>query len=58
MDDLAEECIIEIKTESESIVKLLGSPYDLLDLAYGHIHSEGRGEIQSANPWDYNNCRR
>lgn len=49
MDDLAEECIIEIRTESESIVKLLGSPYDLLDLAYGHIYSEGRGEIQSAN---------
>lgn len=49
MDDLAEECIIEIRTESESIVKLLGSPYDLLDLAYGHIYSEGRGEIETAN---------
>ena len=44
-DTLAEECIITITNDEEVVVRILASPNDLLDLAYGHIHSEGRGIV-------------
>ena len=47
-DTLAEECIITIANDEEVVVRILASPNDLLDLAYGHIHSEGRGIVTSA----------
>ena len=47
-DELSEEVIVELSTLDEPIVKILATPNDLLDLAYGHIYSESRGEISSA----------
>jgi len=47
-DELADEVIVELKSLGQSIVKLLATPLDLLDLAYGHIYSESRGSISSA----------
>ena len=47
LDELAEESIITIRTKQETIVRLLASPFDLGDLAQGHIVCEGRGIITS-----------
>ena len=46
-DELAEESIITIRTQSQTIVRLLASPFDLGDLAQGHITCEGRGEVEN-----------
>ena len=46
-DELAEESIITIRTQSETIVRLLASPFDLGDLAQGHITCEGRGVVEN-----------
>ena len=45
LDELAEESIITIRTEQETVVRLLASPFDLGDLAQGHITCEGRGDV-------------
>ncbi len=45
-DELAEEQIIEIVTQTETIVRILATPSDLEDLAVGHIFSEGRGDAE------------
>ena len=47
LDELAEESIITISTEDDTVVRLLASPFDLGDLATGHIVCEGRGLIES-----------
>ena len=47
MDELAEEVIITISCADEVVVRLLATPFDLEDLAYGHIFCEGRGSIDS-----------
>ena len=47
LDELAEESIITIRTENEIVVRLLASPFDLGDLATGHIACEGRGLIEN-----------
>ena len=47
LDELAEEVIITIRNNDETVVRLLASPFDLGDLAYGHIICEGRGIIDS-----------
>ncbi len=47
LDDLAEESIITLYSSGEIVVKLLASPFDLEDLAYGHVHCEGRGTVVS-----------
>ncbi len=47
MDELAEESIITLRCDGETVVRLLASPFDLGDLAYGHIICEGRGEVES-----------
>ena len=47
MDDLADEMIISIFNNEETVVRLLATPKDLEDLAYGHIICEGRGEVES-----------
>ena len=47
MDDLADEMVISIFNNEETVVRLLGTPLDLEDLAYGHIICEGRGEVES-----------
>lgn len=46
-DELAEESIITIHCNDEVVVRLLASPFELGDLAYGHIRCEGRGSIDS-----------
>ena len=46
-DDLAEESIVTLYSNDEVIVKLLATPFDLEDLAIGHIRCEGRGNIES-----------
>jgi len=46
-DELAEESIITINCGDKVVVRLLASPFDLDDLAYGHILCEGRGNIDS-----------
>ena len=46
-DELAEESIITIHCNDEVVVRLLASPFELGDLAYGHIQCEGRGSIDS-----------
>ena len=48
-DELAEESIITIRCDGQTVVRLLASPFDLVDLAYGHICCEGRGHIDSAS---------
>lgn len=48
LDELAEECIITILNRGEIQVRLLATPNDLLDLAYGHFLAEGRGYVLSA----------
>ena len=47
MDELAEESIVTLLNENQTVVRLLASPFDLGDLAYGHIVCEGRGAIDS-----------
>ena len=47
MDELADEAIITIRNNEQVAVKLLATPMDLEDLAYGHVKCEGRGEIES-----------
>ena len=47
MDDLADEVIISIFNNEETVVRLLATPLDLEDLAYGHIICEGRGDVES-----------
>ena len=51
-DELAEETIVTIHCQEEIVVRLLASPYDLEDLAYGHIYCENRGEISSISVTD------
>ena len=46
-DELAEESIITKRTQSQTIVRLLASPFDLGDLSQGHITCEGRGEVEN-----------
>ena len=48
-DELADESIITISCQGEIVVRLLASPTDLADLAYGHIICEGRGSIDSVS---------
>ena len=47
LDDLAEETIISIISNKEVIVRLLGTPINLDDLAMGHIYCENRGTVES-----------
>ena len=47
MDDLADEVVVTISNNKQTVVKLLATPMDLEDLAYGHVRCEGRGEIES-----------
>jgi len=47
LDNLAEESIVTMYSDGETVVKLLASPIDLEDLAYGHIFCEARGKIVS-----------
>ena len=49
LDELAEESIITIVNKGEIQVRLLATPNDLLDLAYGHFLAEGRGYVLSAD---------
>jgi len=49
MDELAEESIITLLSNNKTVVRLLASPMDLGDLAYGHILCEGRGEVNSVS---------
>ena len=46
-DDLAEESIVTLYSNDEVVVKLLATPFDLEDLAIGHIRCEGRGNVES-----------
>ncbi len=46
-DDLAEESIVTLHSNGEVVVKLLATPFDLEDLAFGHIKCEGRGIVTS-----------
>ena len=46
-DDLAEESIVTLYSKDEVVVKLLATPFDLEDLAIGHIRCEGRGIVDS-----------
>ena len=46
-DDLAEESIVTLYSNDEVVVKLLATPFDLEDLAIGHIRCEGRGSVDS-----------
>ena len=46
-DDLAEESIVTLYSKDEVVVKLLATPFDLEDLAIGHIRCEGRGNVDS-----------
>ena len=46
-DDLAEESIVTLYSKDEVVVKLLATPFDLEDLAIGHIRCEGRGSVDS-----------
>ena len=46
-DDLAEESIVTLYSNDEVVVKLLATPFDLEDLAIGHIRCEGRGTVDS-----------
>ena len=46
-DDLAEESIVTLYSNDEVVVKLLATPFDLEDLAIGHIRCEGRGNVDS-----------
>ena len=54
IDELAEEVVISILKGSEVQVRLLATPKDLEDLAFGHFISEGRGSINSATVDGYN----
>lgn len=47
MDELAEESIITLFNNDQTVVRLLASPFDLGDLAYGHVICEGRGTVNS-----------
>ena len=47
IDELAEESIITIKCDGNTVVRILASPFDLGDLAFGHIVCEGRGRVDS-----------
>jgi FdhD protein len=47
MDELAEESIVTLFNDGQTVVRLLASPFDLGDLAYGHIVCEGRGDVDS-----------
>ena len=47
MDELAEESIITLISNEKTVVRILASPFDLGDLAYGHILCEGRGSVDS-----------
>ena len=40
-DELADEVIITILDQDKTIVRILGTPLDLPDLAIGHIVAEG-----------------
>ena len=42
IDELAEESIITIQCDGNTVVRILASPFDLGDLAFGHIVCEGR----------------
>ena len=46
-DELADEVIITILDQDKTIVRILGTPLDLPDLAIGHIFAEGRGSVDS-----------
>ena len=46
-DDLAEESIVTLYSNDEVVVKLLATPFDLEDLAIGHIRCESRGNVDS-----------
>ena len=46
-DELADEVIITILDQHKTIVRILGTPLDLPDLAIGHIVAEGRGSVDS-----------
>lgn len=48
-DDLAEEVIISLYNKDEIVVRILASPLDLKELAYGHIACEGRGKVTSVS---------
>ena len=45
LDELADESIITITNDGKNVVRLLASPFDLGDLAFGHIICEGRGTV-------------
>ena len=47
MDELADESIITITNNGKNVVRLLASPFELGDLAFGHIVCEGRGTISA-----------
>jgi len=47
LDELAEESIITIRCNGQTVVRLLASPFDLGDLANGHIICEGRGNVDT-----------
>ena len=47
MDELAEETIVTLRCDGNTVVRLLASPFDLGDLAYGHIACEDGGIFDS-----------
>ena len=49
MDELADESIITITNDGKNVVRLLASPFDLGDLAFGHILCEGRGSVSAVH---------
>ena len=46
-DELADEVVITILDQDKTIVRILGTPLNLPDLAIGHIVAEGRGSVDS-----------
>lgn len=47
MDILADEVIVTLYCKGDVVVRLLATPQDLEDLAYGHVICEGIGRIDS-----------
>ena len=53
MDDLAEEVVISILSNDETVVRLLATPSDLEDLAIGHVACESLGSVEDLRIEDH-----